>query len=135
MYFRQAKLLRYVDRGALLDVSSDPNTVTLIVVMNLPQPDRRTKRVDINAKLVSTYDYLDGIRNVRKLRLYDLGRPCSREEGPESITLDNTPWANVGSGAKATGGVLAKLPEGHSLKGSGTGRSRSDDGYRLTNCH
>ncbi len=135
-YFRQAKFVKALPKGGIFDVSSDPSVATLIVVINLPELNWRTQHLDINAKLVSTYDYLDTIRNVRKLRLFDMGRPCSREEIPDAITVDNQPWANLSVGGKSvSGGVLSKLPDGQSLKGSGTGFFISEDGYLLTNWH
>ncbi len=135
-YFRQAKLVKQIPRGGIFDVSSDPSVATLIVVVGLPQLNWRTERIDINAKLVSTYDYLDKIRNVRKLRLFDAGRPCSREEIPEGIAADNQAWAALAGGGTGKGaGILSKLPDGDSLKSSGTGFFISDDGYLLTNWH
>lgn len=135
-YFRQAKFVKALPKGGIFDVSSDPSVATLIVVINLPELNWRTQRLDINAKLVSSYDYLDTIRNVRKLRLFDAGRPCSRDEIPEAIAADNQPWGNVNVAGKATsGGVLSKLPDGQSLKSSGTGFFISEDGYLITNWH
>jgi S1-C subfamily serine protease len=134
-YFRQAKLVKILSREAIFDVSSDPSVPTLIVVMNLPELSRHTQRLDINAKLVSTYDYLDNIHNTRKLRLYDVGRSCGREEIPEAITAQNQAWAALAGFSGAKGGVLSKLPDGDSLKCSGTGFFISEDGYLLTNWH
>ncbi len=139
-YFRQAKLVKTVPEGAIFDVSSDPSTPNLIVVIGMADLTWHTDRIDIHAKLVSTYDYLDNYRNARKLRLFDAGRPCSREEIPEAISTDNQAFASLtsgggGGGGKSSRGVLSKLPDAQSLKSSGSGFFVSDDGYLITNWH
>lgn len=134
-YFANARVLQVIDEGVILNISSDPETVTGILVRHLPKTLADADRLTINAKLTGSFSFVNALGFERTIRAYDVGRACGRDEIPDAIKKENKLWAKLMIGAKGTQETLAQLPENTKLRASGTGFFISSDGYLLTNDH
>jgi S1-C subfamily serine protease len=134
-YFANARVLQVIDDGVILNVSTDPDTVTGILVHNMPKTLADMDRVSITAKLTGSFSFMNKLGFDRTIRAYDVGRPCARDEIPDAVRKENKLWAKVMFGAKGTQETLAQLPDSAKLRASGTGFFITEDGYLLTNHH
>ena len=134
-YFSNARVLQVVDEGAIVNVSTDPQTVNGILVRNLPKTLADTDRLNITAKLTGSFSFVNQLGSDRTIRVYDVGRPCASEEIPDAIRKENKLWARLVLGAQGTQETLARLPDSDKLRASGTGFFITEDGYLLTNDH
>ena len=133
--FPNARVLQVTDEGVIVNVSTDPDVVTGILVRNMPKTLADMDRVSITAKLSGSFTFINKLGFDRTIRAYDVGRPCARDEIPDAIRKENKLWAKMMFGAKGTQETLAQLPESRKLKASGTGFFITEDGYLLTNDH
>ncbi len=133
--FPNARVLQVIDEGVIVNVSTDPNQVTGILVRNLPKTLADMDRLAITAKLSGSFTFINKLGFDRTIRAYDAGRPCERDEIPDAIRKEHKLWAKAMLGAKGTQETLAQLPESAKLKASGTGFFITEDGYLLTNDH
>ena len=131
--FSNVQMLQVTDEGAIINISRDPQSPTVILVRNLPRTLADYERVSFTAKLVGSYSFINKLGDERTVRAYDVGRPCGREEVPAAIRREGKAWAALESKAAGTG--LAKLPDTANLRGVGTGFFVSESGHLVSNWH
>jgi len=136
--FPKAKVIQVLDDGVILDATPDSRSYFAVHVKNLPGTIGDTDAINFTARLTGNYSYINKNGDDRTIREYDAGRPCSRDEIPESVLKGEKPFdilASAGIPNIPSKDIIASLPESHDLNATGSGFLITDDGYLVTNNH
>ncbi len=118
--FHNVTVLQVLNEGVLIDYSYSLRT---IFVRNLPNTLADDDFLPLlRAKLTGTFTYINKLGDTRTVRQYDVGKICTRDQIPESMTKQNAPYAKVAF-SKESKIILNQLPESEELSASGTGFS------------
>ncbi len=136
--FPKAKVIQVLEDGAILDITPDAYTSFGIHVKNLSSTIGDTDTISFAAKLTGNYSYINKKGDDRTIREYDAGRPCSRDEIPDSVLNGEKPFdilASAGVPNIPSKDIIASLPESKDLNATGSGFFITEDGYLVTNNH
>jgi S1-C subfamily serine protease len=133
--FPKAKVIQVLDDGAILDITPDSNSYFAAHVKNLGNAIGDTDTINFTAKLTGNYSYVNKNGDDRTIRDYDVGRPCSRDEIPDSVLTGKKAFDILASAGTPKKDMVASLPESDDLKSSGSGFFITDDGYLISNNH
>lgn len=130
-----AKVIEIVDDGAIVDLTPDADEPLAVHVRNLPNTIADTDMIDVVAKLIGNYSFINKLGYRRTIRDYDIGQVCVPDEIPATVLWGKKAFDVMVGGGKSSKDVLATLPESDDLKASGSGFFVTDDGYFITNFH
>lgn len=134
--FENAKVIQVLDKGAILDTTPDANGEHIaILVRNLSAVIADTDFITVTAKLAGNFTYINRLNDDRTIRAYDAGRPCQREEIPETVLNGEKSFDFTPLGEKPNKDIVASLPESGALRGIGSGFFVTEDGYLITANH
>jgi S1-C subfamily serine protease len=124
-----------LDDGVILDITPDSYSYFAAHVKNLGNAVGDTDTISFTAKLTGNYSYINKNGDGRTIRDYDVGRPCSRDEIPDSVLNGIKAFDILASAVTPAKNIIASLPESDDLKSSGSGFFITDDGYLISNNH
>jgi len=133
--FAKAKIIQVLDDGVILDITPDSYSYFAAHVKNLGNAVGDTDTISFTAKLTGNYSYINKNGDGRTIRDYDVGRPCSRDEIPDSVLNGIKAFDILASAVTPAKNIIASLPESDDLKSSGSGFFITDDGYLISNNH
>ncbi len=136
--FPKAKVIQVLDDGAILDITPDSYSYFAVHVKNLANTIGDTDTISFSARLTGNYSYINKNGDDRTIRDYDAGRPCSRDEIPDSVLKGEKPFdilASAGMPNTPNKNIIASLPESNDLNATGSGFFITGDGYLITNNH
>lgn len=136
----KAKIIQVLDDGVILDITPDANSFYGAHVKNLGNSIGDRDTISFTARLTGNYSYINKKGDDRTIREYDAGRPCGRDEIPDSVltgkkTFDFLASVSTPSVGTPSKNLIASLPESDDLKSSGSGFFITDDGYLISNNH
>jgi S1-C subfamily serine protease len=135
VFFPKAKVIQVLDDGAILDITPDADSFFAAHVKNLGSAIGDTDTISFKARLTGNYSYINKNSDDRTIREYDAGRPCSRDEIPDSVLSGKKAFDFLTSDGAPSKNLIASLPESDDLKSSGSGFFITDDGYLVSNNH
>ena len=136
--FPKAKVVQVLVDGAILDITPDATSYFAVHVKNLANTIGDTDSISFTARLTGNYSYINKKGDDRTIRDYDAGRPCSRDEIPDSVLKGEKPFDILASAETPnipSKDIIASLPESNDLNATGSGFFITDDGYLITNNH
>ena len=133
--FPKAKVIQVLDDGVILDITPDADSYFAAHVKNLGSAIGDTDTISFTARLTGNYSYINKNNDDRTIRNYDAGRPCSRDEIPDSVLTGKKAFDILASARTPMKNIIASLPESDDLKSSGSGFFITDDGYLISNNH
>jgi S1-C subfamily serine protease len=132
---RNAKVIQVVSTGVIIDTTPNDRDFTAAFVRNLPDTIGDTDYISFIALPDGSYSYINKLGDDRTIRAYNAGRPCSREEIPETVLSGKKCYDEMNSRSLPQTDVIASLPDSDDLMASGSGFFITDDGYFITNDH
>ena len=134
--FENAKVIQVLDKGAILDTTPDAQGEHIaILVRNLSAIIADTDFITVTAMLTGNFTYINRLNDDRTIRAYDAGRPCQREEIPETVLNGQKSFDGTPLGEKPNKDIVASLPESSALRSIGSGFFVTEDGYLITANH
>lgn len=135
-FFENAKVIQVLDKGVILDTTPDAQGEHIaILIRNLSAIIADTDFITVTTKLTGNFTYINRLNDDRTIRAYDAGRPCQREEIPETVLNGQKSFDGTPLGEKPNKDIVASLPESSALRSIGSGFFVTEDGYLITANH